>query len=144
MCGLYRPYWYPLTNSCARYPLGAAVGVESTKEIETSRPAGILRGTTLRKKRTVAPVKLNADEADVAEFSDVQALSSKPGRCQPMRSAKRPSSLKTPRMGSRFDSPPAVPARRQWVNSGGGDEVSLERRRASRMPRGLRAPVVWS
>jgi hypothetical protein len=47
--------------------------------------------------------------------------------------------LNTPRTGSRLDSPPAVPARRQWEKP---DEEPI--RLASRIPRGFRAPLVSS
>lgn len=92
------PIIHPFTNKIARYGCVVAVEPPSNKKlIAASMVDGILRSKVVTKKPTPAASFGRPSE----KLRDVQEDVSKPGRCQPSRSPKRPPSFSTPRTLSR-------------------------------------------
>lgn len=88
------PIIQPFTNNKALYGCPSLPATSpKLKDIMTSKPAGILRSKVVTKNPTPAVSLGKPDERSRDIHEDV----SKPGRCHPCRSPKRPPSFRTPR-----------------------------------------------
>ena len=86
------PYCQPFTNNSARYDVASASsGSANTKDIIASTSSGTDSLNVVTKNPTPGPLDDRDDRLAQDEVS-------KPGRCHPSRSPKRPPSFKIPRV----------------------------------------------